>query len=616
MVIYMRRIIMVLMDAVIINAGIALAMFIRFEGAVPIRYINIYIHSFIVLTLIELLIHYIFGLYRSLWRYASIIELMKIFLASTSGIGAIYLCGHLLDMRYPISVYMIAWLLKFLLLGGSRLSYRILCRVRIHLLQEETDKRRVMIVGAGDAGSIVIKELKKHKEIKAEPVVLIDDDKRKLGASIDGIPIKGGRNKIRELTDKYKVDEIIVAIPSVNKQEISGILNICKKTKCRLKTLPGVYEIIDEKVSVKHLRDVSIEDLLRREQVKLNTEEIAGYLKNEVVLVTGGGGFVGSELCRQIAGFAPKKLLIFDIYENGAYCLQNEIDHIYKKELNFEVLIGSVMDKERLRQVFQTYKPGVVFHAAAHKHVPLMEFSPAEAVKNNVLGTLYTAQCASDYGARKFILISTDKAVNPTDIIGATKRVAEMIVQSMDSYSDTEFAAVRFGNAIESSGSVLSLFKKQIARGGPVTVTHPEIKRFFITIYEAVQLVIQAGAIANGGEVFTLDMGQPIRIADLAKDLIRLSGLEPGLDIDIVYTGLRQGEKLYEELLPVEEDIIGTVHERIYVGKPIELSFNEVLLYIKALENNMHDSGKLRECVARVLPTYIYKYEMAAASRR
>ena len=477
------------------------------------------------------------------------------------------------------------------------MSYRLMKGRKRIVYYQNSEKTRVMVVGAGDTGSMVIREMTKNGASVYKPVVVIDDDKRKHRARINGVPVKGGRNNIVEMAEKYNVDEIIVAMPSVSKHEVSEILNICKETKCHLKTLPGVYEILDEQVSINNIRDVSIDDLLGREEINLNTEEIADYLKNEVVLVTGGGGSIGSELCRQIAKFEPKKLIILDNYENNAYDLQNELRTTYKNKLNLEVIIASVREKERLRDIFRTHKPGVVFHAAAHKHVPLMEANPAEAIKNNVLGTLNTAQCADEFSVKRFVMISTDKAVNPTNVMGATKRVAEMIVQSLNKQSKTEFVAVRFGNVLGSNGSVIPLFKKQIANGGPVTVTHPEITRFFMTIPEASRLVIQAGAMAKGGEIFILDMGESVKILDLAKDLIKLSGFEPNINMKIEFTGLRPGEKLYEELLLAEEGVKGTTHQSIFVGQPLDLSYNEVLLCVKALENSMNDSNELRSCL-------------------
>jgi len=439
------------------------------------------------------------------------------------------------------------------------------------------------------------------------PVVMVDDDKTKHGTKINGVPVASGREKIKELAQQYKIDEIIVAIPSASRKEIAELLKISKETRCRLKTLPNIMDVMDGEVSVKQLRDVRIEDLLGREEVKLDLEEISGYLTNEVVMVTGGGGSIGSELCRQIAKFNPKKLIIFDIYENNAYELQNELMFLYKDKLDLEVVIGSCRDRERLREVFERYKPGVVFHAAAHKHVPLMEGNPSEAIKNNVFGTLNTCRRAVDFGAKKFILISTDKAVNPTNIMGASKRLAEIIVQSMNRMGDTKFAAVRFGNVLGSNGSVIPLFRKQILMGGPVTVTHPEVTRYFMTIPEAARLVIQAGAMAKGGEVFVLDMGDPVRIDDLARDMIRLSGLEPDMDIRIEYTGLRPGEKLYEELLMAEEGLVKTAHEKIFIGKQQDMSFQEVIGCIKALESSMESDEMLRETMARLVLTYRYE---------
>jgi FlaA1/EpsC-like NDP-sugar epimerase len=512
-------------------------------------------------------------------------------------------------------VYVINAMLMLLFIGASRISYRIVRRAKNVHFPNKDDQIRVLVIGAGKAGSMVIKEMKENKDLGYLPVAIVDDDKRKYRSAIHGVPIEGGRDNIIAAVDKYNIDEIIIAMPSAPKSEISEILSICKKTKCKLKTLPGVYEIIDNRVSVKHIRDVNIEDLLGRDEIQLDTASISQYLHNETVLVTGGGGSIGSELCRQIAKYKPKRLIVLDIYENSVYDLENELRFTYKDKLELHTVIGSVRDKDRLREVFAKYRPGVVFHAAAHKHVPLMEHNPQEAIKNNVIGTLNTAQCADEFGTKKFVLISTDKAVNPTNIMGATKRLAEMIVQSMDKISKTEFVAVRFGNVLGSNGSVIPLFKKQIAHGGPVTVTHPEITRFFMTIPEAVQLVIQAGAMAKGGEIFILDMGEPVKIDDLARDLIRLSGFEPDKDIKIVYTGLRPGEKLYEELLLSEEGIQTTAHNHIFVGKPLDLSFNEVMMNIKYLENSIKYNEDITDTIKKIVPTYRKTINEAAAAR-
>lgn len=600
-------------DIIIVNIAIYMALLLRFDGKIMTHYKEIYYNTFLVLTFIKIIVYIMMGLYSSLWRYASIDELLQIFFATAIETALCYLYGEYFNVRLPRSVYIISWFITFIFIGGSRLSYRILRRLNNLVRFDKSEKSRVMVIGAGEAGSMVIKELKKHDELNSVPVAIIDDDTHKHRSFIHGVPVIGGRNKIKAAVSKHNIDQIIIALPSAPKSEVRKIIDICKDTKCKLKILPGVYEILDEKVSLKRIRDVNIEDLLGRDEVKLNNEEIAGYLKDQVILVTGGGGSIGSELCRQIAKYEPKKIIVYDIYENNAYDLEVELKSKYKNRIDIDVVIGSIRDIERLRQVFAEYKPGVVFHAAAHKHVPLMEFNPGEAVKNNVFGTLNVAQCADEFGTKRFVLISTDKAVNPTNIMGATKRLAEMIIQAMDKRSKTEFVAVRFGNVLGSNGSVIPLFKKQIAQGGPVTVTHPEVTRYFMTIPEAAQLVIQAGAMAKGGEIFILDMGQPVKILDLARDLIKLSGFEPDEDIKIVFTGLRPGEKLYEELLLAEEGIQGTHHENIYIGKPLDLSFNELMLGIRALQNFINDKEELKRCLKNIVSTYKELDEAAAS---
>jgi len=604
---YKKRFFLLIFDIVLVNLAIYIALIFRFDGPIPKYFINIYKDSLMYITLIELVLYYIFGLYRSLWSYASIEELIQVFYATATGMVGAFVYGTIAGMRLPRTVYAMAWMITFLFIGSIRISGRLLRRMQGASKYVGASLKKVMIIGAGKAGSMVIKELKDHKDLNLIPTVVLDDDPKKQKSNIHGVPVAGGREKLIELAEKYSIDEIIIAMPSAQKKEISDILRLCKQTKCKLKKLPGVYEIINENVSVKSIRDVNIEDLLGRDEVRLNTEEIAGYLRNEVVLVTGGGGSIGSELCRQIVKFHPKKLIILDIYENNAYDLQNELMQMYKNKINLEVLIGSVRDRARLTEIFKTHHIGVVFHAAAHKHVPLMEINPAEAIKNNVIGTLNLAQLADEYKVKRFVLISTDKAVNPTNIMGASKRVAEMIIQSIDKQSKTEFVAVRFGNVLGSNGSVIPLFKRQIANGGPVTVTHPEITRYFMTIPEAARLVIQSGAMAKGGEIFILDMGQSVKIEDLAKDLIRLSGFEPGVEIKIVHTGLRPGEKLYEELLLAEEGIKATKHESIFVGHPLELSYSEVLSYVKELTGNLENIAQLKACMAKIVPTYTYK---------
>jgi FlaA1/EpsC-like NDP-sugar epimerase len=609
MSINIRKILLVIADIVLVNLSLCLALFIKFDTAVPQQYIEYFLDNAVIITVLQIVVFYFFSLYRSLWEYASIEELTQIFTGTLAAEGLGLLTSLLTDKVYPISVYIVSWICLVLLIGGVRISYRYVRRVKMKIMRNHCKASRVMIIGAGSAGSMLIKEFKNHVDMNLVPVVVVDDDKSKHGTSINNVPVVSGREKIKELAKQYKIDEIIVAIPSASKKEIADLLRISKETRCKLKTLPNMKDIIDGEVTVKQLREVNIEDLLGRDEIKLDMDEISGYLKDEVVLVTGGGGSIGSELCRQIAKFGPKKLIIFDIYENNAYDLQNELVYTYKDKLDLEVLIGSCRDRERLREVFDRYRPCVVFHAAAHKHVPLMEGNPSEAIKNNVFGTLNTCRRAIDFGSKKFILVSTDKAVNPTNIMGASKRLAEIIVQSMNRMSDTKFAAVRFGNVLGSNGSVIPLFKKQILQGGPVTVTHPDIIRYFMTIPEAAQLVIQAGALAKGGEVFVLDMGEPVKIDDLARDLIRLSGLEPDVDIKIEYTGLRPGEKLYEELLMAEEGLEKTAHSKIFIGKQQDMSFQEVIMCIKALENSMESDDMLRETMAKLVPTYRYAKE-------
>ncbi len=611
---YGRKGILIITDIILVNIAIYMALLLRFDGKIVFQYKDIYYNTFTVLTLIKIVVYGVLGLYNSLWRYASIDELIQVFFATAIETALCYLYGEFFGVRLPRSVYIMSWFITFIFIGGSRLSYRIARRLNNFVRNDKTDKARVMVIGAGEAGSMVIKELQKHDELNSLPVAIIDDDVHKQKSNIHGVPVLGGRSKIKEIALKNDIDEIIIALPSIPKSELRKIVDICKDTKCKLKILPGVYEIIDEKVSLKRIRDINIEDLLGRDEVNLNTEEIAGYIKDETILITGGGGSIGSELCRQLIRFKPKKLVILDIYENNAYDLENELRSKYKDKLDIEVIIGSIRDKERLNQVFTKYKPGVVFHAAAHKHVPLMELNPGEAIKNNVIGTLNVVQASDEFKVKKFVLISTDKAVNPTNIMGATKRVAEMIVQTMNKRSKTEFVAVRFGNVLGSNGSVIPLFKKQIAQGGPVTVTHPEVTRYFMTIPEAAQLVIQAGAMAKGGEIFILDMGQSVRIVDLARDLIKLSGFEPDIDIKIEFTGLRPGEKLYEELLLKEEGIQSTSHENIYIGKPLDLSFNEVMMGIRALENSINDKEALKECMKNIVSTYTGCDEAAAST--
>lgn len=595
----------ILADIFLINISIVAAYLLRFDGKINLQAFKFYEESIIIITILKIAVFYSFNLYRSIWQYASISELISVITATGLANAAVISYIFLSQAFVPRSIYLIAWMLDVILVGGSRFAYRIFRRIAKGEFIRCPDAKRVMIVGAGDAGAMIIKELRQHPELKSVPVVLIDDNKNKHGRRINGVTVAGDRYDIPAVVERKGIDEIIIAIPSASRRKISEIIEECKKTRCKLKILPGVYEIIEEKVTIQKIRNVEIEDLLGREPVKVDLDEISGYLKDEVVLVTGGGGSIGSELCRQIAGFSPKRLLIFDICENGAYDVQNEIARKYPR-LDTKILIGNIRDRERLEEIFAQYRPGIVFHAAAHKHVPIMEMNPKEAVKNNVFGTMNLAETADKFKVRKFVLISTDKAVNPTNIMGATKRLAEMIIQTMDKRSKTtEFVAVRFGNVLGSNGSVIPLFKKQIEQGGPVTVTHPGIVRYFMTIPEAVQLVIQAGAMAEGGEIFVLDMGKPVKIIDLAHDLIRLSGFEPNVDIEIKITGLRPGEKLYEELLMAEEGLESTKHEKIFVGRPLSIDYRMLKAKLGRLERMIGEESKdLTEFMEKLVPTY------------
>lgn len=600
-----RVIFLVLLDIALINLAYYLALYLRFDGKIEVQYLKVYINNALIITLLKILVFYYFKLYRSLWRYASVEELMNVVVASVVANAGVVSLLFALQTHLPRSVYAITTMLDMMLIGGARFSYRALRRLKGSELKNGNGFKRVMIIGAGDAGAMVIRELKNHTQLNSKPVAIIDDDSIKEGQRINGVPVMGQRVDISIVANKMKIDEIIIAIPSAGKGEIRKIVQECKKTKAKLKILPGIYELIDGQVSIKEIRDVQIEDLLGRDEVELNIDEISEYLKGKKVLVTGGGGSIGSELCRQIAKFKPDTLCILDIYENSAYDLQNELKSRYR-DLNLKVIIASIRDKSRIDEIMKDIKPDVIFHAAAHKHVPLMEDNPKEAIKNNVFGTLNLAQAADKYGVKRFVMISTDKAVNPTNIMGASKRICEMIIQSIDKGSKTEFVAVRFGNVLGSNGSVIPLFRKQILEGGPVTVTHPEIIRYFMTIPEAAQLVIQAGAMAKGGEIFVLDMGEPVKIVDLARDLIRLSGFEPDLDIPILFTGLRQGEKLFEELLLDEEGIQSTGHDKIFIGKPIFTDYKLILKSIHTLREiiDESDSDTLKEHVQQIVPTY------------
>lgn len=600
-----KGIVLLIFDIVFINLSYLLALYLRFERNIELQYLEVYMNNAIFLTMIKLVVFYYFKLYKSIWKYASIDELMNITAACiVANAGALsFLVIN--QAHLPRSVYIIVSILDVMLIGGTRFSIRALRKVKNGHILPKGNYRKIMIIGGGDAGAMVIREYNNHTQLNSKPVAIIDDDEKKQGQIVRGVPILGRREDIPRLAEQMEIDEIIIAIPSANRNEVREIVGVCRESKSKLKILPGMYELIDEKVSIKKIRDVQIEDLLGRDEISMNVGEISSYLKGKTVLVTGGGGSIGSELCRQIARFKPKELVILDIYENNAYDIQNELLRIYD-DLNLKVVIASVRDRNRIDEIMESERPDAVFHAAAHKHVPLMEDSPKEAIKNNVLGTLNVAQSADKYGVKRFVMISTDKAVNPTNVMGASKRICEMIIQSINEISDTEFVAVRFGNVLGSNGSVIPLFKKQIEEGGPVTVTHQDVVRYFMTIPEATQLVIQAGAMAKGGEVFVLDMGEPVKIIDLAKDLIRLSGFEPNKDIPIKIVGLRPGEKLFEELLLDEEGVSETRHNKIFIGKPTFFDYKLLQKSIDGLQNIVEngDDHDLKEYLKNMVPTY------------
>jgi len=548
----------------------------------------------------------IWKLYRSVWRYASANELVNIVGATACASLAQFVYCKFTDNRMPRSYSVLYFFLLTLAICCIRFGYRILRLInnkRMNLLGKEHCVN-VMIIGAGAGGDMILKEIENSRYLSMRARCIIDDQPGCHGKLMRGVPIVGGRESILDAVGRYSIDEIIFAIPSASVQTRKEILDICKESGCKLRTIPGTYQLINGDVSVSSLKEVEIEDLLGREPIRINTEEVLGHVGGKVVLVTGGGGSIGSELCRQLAAHHPKQLIILDIYENNAYDIQQELIRKYP-ELDLVVLIASVRNKERIDSIFETYRPNIVYHAAAHKHVPLMEDSPHEAIKNNVFGTYKVAQAADRYGVDKFVLISTDKAVNPTNIMGASKRLCEMLIQSMNRNSRTNYVAVRFGNVLGSNGSVIPLFKKQIAEGGPVTVTHPDIIRYFMTIPEAVSLVLQAGAYARGGEIFVLDMGEPVKILDLATNLIKLSGYRVGEDIQIVFTGLRPGEKMYEELLMNEEGLKETANKMIFIGRPIE--FDEKVFRSQLVElgrEAMDETSDIRAAVEKIVTTY------------
>ena len=605
-----RVLCLVTADAVIVNLAAVVTLLIRFsiDGMTVWNsafewYLKLYLGYAVINTVVTIVMFALFNLYNSLWEFAGYNELVRIGCASVASAFVNFVLMMVIeDSRMPLSFPIVYSMLLAAGTGTLRLIYRALRRKRAD--RSTAEKKRTMLIGGGQAGAMVLREFRYSAHSENKVVCVIDDDRSKWGNFIQGVKIVGGKESIVSAAEKYNVEEIILAIPSASRRQKLDILEICHATGCKLRTLPGLYQLANGEVSIQKIREVDIEDLLGRDIVKIDLNEVAGYIKDKVVLVTGGGGSIGSELCRQAATQKPKTLIIFDIYENNAYELQMELRRQHP-ELDLVVLIGSVRDKSRVDYVFDKYRPDIVCHAAAHKHVPLMEDSPLEAIKNNVFGTYNVAEAADRYGARRMILVSTDKAVNPTNVMGASKRICEMVVQMWNGRSKTEYVAVRFGNVLGSAGSVIPLFRRQIKEGGPVTVTDKNVIRYFMTIPEAVQLIFQAGAYAKGGEIFVLDMGEPVRIDDLARNMIRLSGLEPDLDIPIVYTGLRPGEKLYEELLLSGEGMQKTANDLIYIGG--EAPFDESLLSEKLTElSELHEGEEmlLRTKISELVPTY------------
>ncbi len=606
---FYRRTCLIIYDVISVILASYLAIVIRYEfnvDSIPVHFRQPIEKFMPINILLTLVIFYFFRLYSSLWAFAGETELQNIVVSCVlstvvNSIGLQFF--KIKTQAVPRSYYFFYLFLLLTCIFTSRFSYRFFRSLK-HKQQNKKNLISVMVIGAGEAANLIIKEIINSNFSTMVIKCIIDDDKGKWGRYIQGIKVAGGRDKIVECADIYDVDEIIVAMPSASRMEIRNILEICKDTNCKLRSLPGMYQLVNGEVNVSKLRDVEVEDLLGRDPVSVDLNSILGYVQGKVVLVTGGGGSIGSELCRQIASHRPKQLVIVDIYENSIYDVQQELKAKFP-ELDLVVLVASVRNTNRMNYIFTKYRPHIVYHAAAHKHVPLMEDSPTEAVKNNVFGTFKTAQAAAISGVQRFVMISTDKAVNPTNIMGASKRICEMIIQTFDKHYETEFVAVRFGNVLGSNGSVIPLFRKQIAAGGPVTVTHPDIIRYFMTIPEAVSLVLQAGAYAKGGEIFVLDMGEPVKILDLAQNLIKLSGFRVGEDIKIQFTGLRPGEKLYEELLMEEEGMKDTANKMIHIGKPIELDEHEFFIQLKELKDECQiENSDIRPLIRKIVPTY------------
>ena len=615
-----RTLILMLIDAMLINLAAFGSFYLRFEGGIPLEYYQTYYHTAIAATILYIAVFYVFGLYNRLWQYASTGELLSIVYAVTVGTGGtvavVYFYGLAqAGFRMPHSAAMLLWLSMVFLIGGSRFVWRIL-QENSYNRHVPGSQKQVLIVGAGDAGVLAARELKNRNYRDGRPIGFIDDNRSKQKLQLLGIPVLGTRKDIVRVVKGHNIDEVIIAMPSASGESVREIVQICEKSGVDLKIMPGVYDIISGDISVNPIRQIQVEDLLGRDPVCVDLEEVADYVAGETVFITGAGGSIGSEICRQIARFNPGKLVLLGHGENSIFEIEQEL-RAEHPGIDYITEILDIKDRQKVYLIFERYKPGVVFHAAAHKHVPLMERNPEEALKNNVIGSQNLAEAADKTGVKTFVSISTDKAVNPTSVMGATKRTVEMLIQSLDRRSQTKFVAVRFGNVLGSSGSVIPTFKRQIAKGGPVTVTHPDMVRYFMTIPEAAQLVIQAGAMAKGGEIFILDMGKPVKIVDLAKDLIRLSGFEPDVDIKIQFTGIRPGEKLFEELLTAEEGITSTKHSRIFVAKPnvIDVNILEELTHIVRERGSYLTRDEVIELLQTVIPTFRKKAAKAIANQ-
>ncbi len=610
-----KQIIMIIIDIISIQISFYFAFYLRFEKNLFVdpamsHYLEMYISVILTVTILKIFSLYFLKIYSSLWKYASFDDLIQLLFATTLGTVLFISYSTVMQVSFPRSIYVLTFICDSMLFSSYRISRKFYSTIkdrRFPTSNDSQDYTNVLIIGAGLGGSTVIRELKTNKSLKCRPVAIIDDDINKVGKNINGVPVLGTKLSIRDVVLRYDIKQIIIAIPSATKSEIKEILAEASKTKCELKILSGINDFNNGNINTDDIRSVEITDLLGREEINLNNKDMENYIYNKNIMVTGGGGSIGSELCRQLSVFKPKKIIILDIYENNAFSIENEFKNNKYSDIEIEVVIASVRDKKRIFEIVEEYKPDVIFHAAAHKHVPLMEKNPVEAVKNNIFGSHNVMEAARQYKVDKFVLISTDKAVNPTNIMGATKRFTEILVQSYNRCETTTFVAVRFGNVLDSNGSVLPTFKKQIEEGGPVTVTHPDITRYFMTIPEASRLVIQASSFGRNGEIFVLDMGEPVKIVTLAENLIRLSGLTPYEDIKIDFIGLRAGEKMFEELILNEENSRKTIYEKIFIEKQDDIIDRDVILSaMDKLEDAIKNNKDVRCVLSEFIPSYVW----------